>query len=38
MEYFEIVGAITDVETIAVGASIRQLSRLRRSIWPRPLA
>jgi hypothetical protein len=28
--YFEIVGAITDVETIAVGRSIRQLSRLRR--------
>jgi hypothetical protein len=30
MEYFEIVGQITDVETIAVAASIRQLSRLRR--------
>ena len=28
--YFEIVGSITDVETIAVGRSIRQLSRLRR--------
>jgi len=28
--YFEIVGPITDMETIAVGRSIRQLSRLRR--------
>jgi hypothetical protein len=28
--YFEIVGPIANVETIAVGASIRQLSRLRR--------
>jgi len=28
--YFEIVGPITDVETIAVGRSIRELSRLRR--------
>ena len=28
--YFEIVGPITGVETIAVGRSIRQLSRLRR--------
>ena len=28
--YFEIVGAISDIETIAAGASIRQLSRLRR--------
>jgi hypothetical protein len=28
--YFEIVGPITDVETIAAGRSIRQLSRLRR--------
>ena len=28
--YFEIVGPITNVETIAVGRSIRQLSRLRR--------
>ena len=30
MEYFEVVGTITDVETIAAGASIRQLPRLRR--------
>jgi hypothetical protein len=29
MEYFEIVGPITDVETIAIGRSIRQLARLR---------
>ena len=28
--YFEIVGSITDVETIAVGRSIRELPRLRR--------
>jgi hypothetical protein len=28
--YFEIVGAITEVETIAVGRSIRGLLRLRR--------
>ncbi len=27
---FEIVGDITDVETFAVGASIREMSRLRR--------
>ena len=29
MSYFEIVGPIIAVETIAVGRSIRQLSRLR---------
>ena len=28
--YFEIVGAISAVQTIAVGGSIRQLARLRR--------
>src|SRR2546423_1140741 len=28
--YFEIIGPVTDVETIAAGRSIRQLSRLRR--------
>jgi len=28
--YFEIVGPIGDVQTIAVGGSIRQLSRVRR--------
>jgi hypothetical protein len=28
---FEILGDITDVETIAVGASIRELPRLRRA-------
>ncbi len=27
---FEIVGKITDIETIAVGKSIRELSRLRK--------
>ena len=29
MEYLEIVGPITDIETIAIGTSIRQLSTLR---------
>jgi len=28
--YFEIIGPITDIETIAVGRAIHQLSRLRR--------
>jgi hypothetical protein len=28
--YFEIVGPITSIERVAVGTSIRQLSRLRR--------
>ena len=28
--YFEIVGPITDIATIAVGRAIRQLSRLNR--------
>ena len=28
--YFEIVGAVTDIETIAAGRSIRQLARLQR--------
>ncbi len=28
--YFEIIGPITDIETIAVGRSIRALSRLRK--------
>ena len=32
--YFEIVGPITDMETIAAGRSIRQLSRLRRQYGP----
>ncbi len=27
---FEIIGEITDVETIAVGSSIREIARLRR--------
>ncbi|QDV32982.1 hypothetical protein [Tautonia plasticadhaerens] len=29
--YFEVVGEITDVETIAAGPSIRELPRLRRA-------
>ena len=28
--YFEIVGSITEIETIAIGRSVRQLARLRR--------
>ncbi len=28
--YFEIIGSITDVETIAVGSAIRDVARLRR--------
>ena len=27
--YFEIIGEITDIETIAVGSSIRDIARLR---------
>jgi hypothetical protein len=28
--YFEIIGEITDVETFATGASIREIARLRK--------
>jgi hypothetical protein len=28
--YFEIIGEITEVETIAVGSKIRQIARLRK--------
>ncbi|MEA3338794.1 MAG: hypothetical protein U9R15_02405 [Chloroflexota bacterium] len=28
--YFEIIGSITDVETIAVGSAIRDVARLRQ--------
>lgn len=28
--YFEIIGGITDIETIAVGGSIREVARLRK--------
>ena len=28
--YFEIVGQITDAETIAIGSSIREIERLRK--------
>jgi len=31
---FEIISEITDVETIAVGAKIRELARLRRKYGP----
>ncbi len=30
---FEIVGEITDVETISVGSSIWEVARLRRAYW-----
>jgi hypothetical protein len=29
--YFEIIGEITDVESIAVGSSIREIARLRKT-------
>ena len=32
--YFEIVGDIEDVETIAVGGAIRDIMRLRRQFGP----
>ena len=32
--YFEIIGEITEIETIAVGASIREIARLRRQFGP----
>ena len=32
--YFEIVGEITNVETIAVGTSIRDIARLREEFGP----
>ncbi len=28
--YFEIIGEITDIETIAIGSSIRDIARLRK--------
>ena len=31
---FEIIGEITDIETIAVGTKIRELARLRRKYGP----
>ena len=34
---FEILGDITDIETIAVGKAIRELPRLRATIWDRAL-
>ena len=32
--YFEIIGHITDVETIAVGSRIRDIARLREQFGP----
>ena len=34
----EIVGEITQIETIAAGAGIRELPRLRRPLWWRSVA
>jgi len=34
MKSFEIIGEITDTETIAVGGAIRDLARLRRQYGP----
>jgi hypothetical protein len=34
MESFEIIGAITDIEAIAVGSAIREVSRLRKQYGP----
>jgi len=31
---FEIIGEVTDVETIAVGSSIREIARLRKTYGP----
>ena len=33
-EYFEILGPITGIERIAVGGSIREISRLRKRYGP----
>jgi len=32
--YFEIIGEIIDVESIAVGSSIREIARLRKTYGP----
>jgi hypothetical protein len=32
--YFEIIGEVTEVETIAVGGAIREIARLRRQFGP----
>jgi hypothetical protein len=32
--HFEIVGSITEIETIAVGSAIREIARLRRVYGP----
>jgi hypothetical protein len=34
MESFEIIGAITDIEAIAVGSAIREVPRLRKQYGP----
>jgi hypothetical protein len=34
MDSFEIIGAITDIETIAVGPAIREVPRLRQQYGP----
>jgi hypothetical protein len=36
--FFEIVGPISNVQTIAAGRQIRQLARLKKFVWPGPVA
>jgi len=36
-EQIEVIGDITEIETIAIGNSIRDLERLQKKTWQRPL-
>ena len=36
--FFEIVGELSEVETFAIGKSIRELPRLRKTLWQGALA
>lgn len=36
--FFEVVGEIKHIQTIAAGTGIRQLARLRKVVWSRALA
>jgi hypothetical protein len=31
--FFEVIGAITDIEKIAIGVGIRDRERLRKKLW-----
>jgi hypothetical protein len=35
--YFEIIGEITNIETIAIGGSIRDITRLREQYWTKEI-